>query len=600
MEGDEGLSGSGPAQPVRAVRRRAFLGSLAMCLVLASALGLAYWASARPASRAPGYQAWIAPVGPPRVVQSSADGVPGIAYTVGVSRSGFAVAAAGLPGEVSGAFLLAALDQLGVAPDQVQVERALVTATRPDGSTYSGITVSFLLPDGYGASIDLSLDGSVRWYSPARKDLPADPAAGQSWTVDGMVNLETPFTETSAIEAAPASALGHPCLDVTSTYQVQDGSTAPTQRTVRWCLGEGDVSSRDAAGGTFVAVPPDQAAWTDPVATAPADLPAMTTLAFPFLQGRVSLRPTVAGGAVVMVNDTTGDVVAVDVGASTPSTTGGAPLMGVTWVQHPGGDVLGITATDDRLIVTTSARKVMALDFAGNLRWIASTPDVASGSPVVLGDVVAVSSLDGTVRAFDLASGRERWTTRLSDVITAAPVIAGATLVAQDASGLLAATKVGGAVAWKQRIAPAQGPMAGLADGTVLVQQPSGMLVAIGPDGARRWSRSHIGVFTGQAQLLGSVVLASTDEGLFGLRVSDGSTAWSRPDLAEADILPDGTLLVDDHAWRVDAAGSVTDLGSITAPDGVVLGRTHLLGYGNSVIAVMGNGSVTRLGGGDG
>jgi outer membrane protein assembly factor BamB len=142
---------------------------------------------------------------------------------------------------------------------------------------------------------------------------------------------------------------------------------------------------------------------------------------------------------------------------------------------------------------------------AGGAVWVASRQpvlravDVASGEEVTRLDIGAITATelavvsgavvfgaeDGTLHAWDIASGRRAWSVTLTDgaALVAAPVVADGVVYAGDADGRMHAVDLaGGAERWRSRIGSLRSSPA-VTGGALYVGSNNGALRAVaGPD----------------------------------------------------------------------------------------------------------------------
>jgi len=135
------------------------------------------------------------------------------------------------------------------------------------------------------------------------------------------------------------------------------------------------------------------------------------------------------------------------------------------WSFRPNLDgfskVRGLAYADGRLYLTgstTAGNALVALDVSGegepSQLWQATLPDWSASSPLVAGGVVVAGCNDGTLVAYDQATGAERWRQQFSgDFWRANQAASGQTLVALSYMGKVAAFDlITGQSLWSQSL----------------------------------------------------------------------------------------------------------------------------------------------------
>lgn len=106
-------------------------------------------------------------------------------------------------------------------------------------------------------------------------------------------------------------------------------------------------------------------------------------------------------------------------------------------------------------IYAASSSAVYAVAPDGTESWRAPLPEFTVASPAVVGgDLVVVASSDGTVQAYDAATGSIAWTVRLDDDVWASPVVGPSRLlyVATASGSVYALDASDGAEQWRQQL----------------------------------------------------------------------------------------------------------------------------------------------------
>jgi len=587
-------------------RRRWFWAGLVAFLAIVAVLSGLFYAAAQEPARDRGYQAYTAPppIVPVTVIAEPATAQP--AATVSSMREVAASTLLSLPGQEAGLWLLGALQEAGQDPITAEVVRTLSTSVNEDGSVSSFISVSLLLDSGFAEAIGVAANGGVLWYSPPILTFPAVPDPGSTWSGEGLTNGIAPFSfegdvlDGVRLDTAPGPLDGLAgCRDVQTTIEQEfpGGEGYTSERITTWCPGWGSVASEDLVTGARTRLgSPRDATWTDAVVSSPSPRPAGTRLAFPTSLVQITRPPVTAESGLVVVNDATHDLLSLTVTpplADTPDTNSTA-----LWIQHPGGQVLGMAGGEDRTFVTSSLRALLAFDNAGRMRWSARLPDVAVGSPAVIGDVVAVALVDGTLRGFQASGGQELWSVRLSDVVLQPPVSGRDEFVVADSGGYVVAVGADGQEKWGGSLSRVDQPLTALGDGSYLFAQATGFLTRLDASGEETWTVPLLeGMVLAGGVLRDGVIVLPTDEGLLGLDVTTGEVLWANDDLSAASLAPDGTLVADrGRVLSLALDGSTDVVAQITEASGATPTKVYLAPMGTEWVALTQEGSMTFLG----
>lgn len=310
----------------------------------------------------------------------------------------------------------------------------------------------------------------------------------------------------------------------------------------------------------------------------------------------ITRAPVPTRTGMVYANDTNGDLLSITVAppaADAPDTSATA-----LWIQHPGGQVLGLSQSGDRTYVTSSLRALLAFDDAGRMRWDARLPDAAVGAPAVVGDVVAVALVDGTLRGFDSVSGAPRWVVPLSDVVLEPPAAADGFFLAADSAGYVVAVGPDGDVRWAGSLDRVDQPITVLGDGSALFAQATGFLTRLDSAGGEMWTVPLLegSVLTGGV-LRDGVIVLPTDGGLLGVDADTGEVMWSQDGLTSGTLSTDGTLVADrDRVLSVAIDGSTELVADVSETSGNAPAKLFLVPFGGEWIAVSQEGAVTFLG----
>ena len=237
----------------------------------------------------------------------------------------------------------------------------------------------------------------------------------------------------------------------------------------------------------------------------------------------------------------------------------------VRWRRAMGPGVTSDVARwRDRRYVVTLLDELVCFDPAtGATHWSyqasASPRNDRSSSPVVVGERVVFADHDGTVRAFDAATGRALWHTPQIDPLTTWIVVADSSLMfMRGEDALIRLDPTTGRERRRTIVAggPYSGPIANLGDSLLLLL---GSKALTGFDLMRdrvRWSRSDTREWTSSRPYVWRDMALAGDQGrLVAYRLADGAERWTHrlPGVvrgigAYGDTLYVGTLKGQLHA----------------------------------------------------
>lgn len=548
------------------------LGLGASVVVAAVAVGTFAWAAPR-ADAPVGFRAYLDATGAPLTIEVTppelASGGP---ITATSSLAGFLKGISGIPNRTIAASVASEAEMLG-GSEAVQILRSMSASVNDDGTTGSLFSVSIVSDSGLHKVAEMNFTGQAFWYSPPVMELPADVTPGSTWSGSGSVNGIATYEVAGRIEASEIPD----CLVAATTMQLLIEGSDPIVYDLRttWCRGLGSTDSVDVTSGRVVSVVPAPAPQDLPHAQPAAASAYPDPLPLPFLRPSIHLPAHVVGDMLVTVNSATEDIVATPLAppASAEEGSSGEPAtsLPIGWMQHPGGAVLGVASDGQSLFVTTTERTVMSFDRAGGLKWSTGTPDVSAGAPVVAGDQVVVATLDGSVHAFDRATGERKWTRTMSDAVVSDPVVAGARVVVADIAGQVMAFERDGETAWSNEVGPVTRPVSALPDDSVLIGDDAGSVHRLAVDGAVLWSGVLAGPVTGLASMTGGVIVLPTTSGLQGLGLDSGDELWRLDDWSGALVWghPSGVAVTKGDRLAVVAAdGAMSSVTTLVEPDG--------------------------------
>ncbi len=372
--------------------------------------------------------------------------------------------------------------------------------------------------DGAVELVAESDQGGADIYSPALVELPAEVAAGDTWSGEGTVGARRYRSELRAATAEPG------CLRVAGTIEEttatgQPGSSREVQKT--WCERRGvlmeqivrdgvqvrvDTISAPAADPTLRTVG-EEWTWSDPARWRRRDFDLMSadaSLGSGPMPGAASQVPPVLTASGLIIRSTSGD----DLVATTPKTVEAWTSL---WRMHPGGTILSVAAFGDVVLATTSQRELVAYSDAGVRRWSVRLGDVAFGAPVrVDAGRIAVADAAGTVRVVDLLSGDVAWQQRVGGQVSAPLTATPEVVVVQDAGGSTTAFAAdSGDRLWSRDVS---GTMAAVIGGIVVIRQAATLEALDLRTGRHRWLLPQNGTLDA-LQPFGDVLIASTQLG---------------------------------------------------------------------------------------
>jgi outer membrane protein assembly factor BamB len=473
-------------------------------------------------------------------------------------------------------------------PFETRFTRLHIVNADPTGETTAiADTIWTLDTDGARAVIDYSfveiaglVEARVAFLVPGRLDLPVNPVAGQTWVSKGqavtMDRGEVFKNDYKASFVATASARPT-CLDVTMDYQV--GTVSRWERRT-WCPGLGIVDvadSRATWGLTMAAVSVE----VDPIT--PINFAALDNLTFdhriinahaydPTISPRTS--PGLLSGGAVFVDRNTPDLRFLRLNDQAAT---------IGWDARPGGHPTASATFGSLTVVANTNRQLVAYNSDGRWVWEARLSDITMVPPVRVGDLVMVVALDGTVSAFELASGALSWRANMGVEIRSAPVAAGEKILVANQAGALACFDLQGRQLWVADAGIPQAMVVSLGPDPVIVYaaQNSMILRAYSlADGHPVWRHR---VYENALDLIGldQILVLRNNAVVLGINWSSGAVLWRWADarayaaigggkrvllLAESEL-----ILLADGGWPVQRwpheLGDVTGIGVFLVAD---------------------------------
>jgi outer membrane protein assembly factor BamB len=176
------------------------------------------------------------------------------------------------------------------------------------------------------------------------------------------------------------------------------------------------------------------------------------------------------------------------------------------------------------------------------IRWTFRADGAIEATPLIIGDLVIVSSIDGTLHALDLRTGGERWTAAIGANV-GPPATDGNLVFVEDGGGSVHALHLGdGSFAWTSVVLGMPSVDPAIAGGTLYLATRDGGVAALdATDGSPRWQTT---LGTSAAPIAGIavagefVLVTTNDYRLVAIRRGDGEQSWAVPIDAEVPGMP--------------------------------------------------------------
>lgn len=517
-----------------------------------------------------------------------------------------------------------ALADAGVDVQDARFYREIWTpleSTDPEQVSTQITAVYWLADDGIRlASLSGGASGFV--YRPMQLVVPEAVSPGATWASEGDA-LPGGLLQYASTGSAAEGEDG--CLEITTETTLTDpaepdpGTPAAIVSTSLevgvWCRGAGVLASVSFVNGVeSSATTRPVGGGTDGLASAAAPpTPTPTSAWVARSMPIVSIDP--------VFGETEQFLVVAPVGATTASgvsvVASGRDVVGMVvrddraitrFIAHPGGDIVGISAVGDLVLVATSERRLVAYDDRGARRWAVGFGDIVLGGVVGVGSVgrgdvgLLAVALDGEVRRIAAADGATVWSTSIGvDVaLPATPIdasVGGADVVVGGRDGTIVAIDAEtGAITWTS---DTEAPVAIEAvGGRMLVLTGDGTLVALdAATGERDWIRTTDGATALLTVDDGAVVHSSTGLEAFS---ELGERTWRREATVAQPIdgivgVGDGlAVLAPDAVVLLDAGGEV--VAETALPSSFASIRVLMLPRVDGLVLVTGNGELRRIG----
>lgn len=399
-------------------------------------------------------------------------------------------------------------------------------------------------------------------------ELPAGVGPGRTWSGSGSAGDTLDY-----VSSMRAGAGSNDCLQVDGelTYTTKTGRLQRRVGLTRtWCPRQGLVASTESFADLRIVstrIPPSPPhprttaeapiRWREPQRWTSTTYDTLTVdrdhTTMP-MNGTVDVERTpvrTASGLVVRAMSAPRDLV-----ATTPKT----PLAWTpAWRAHPGGQIVGLAAFGDAVLVTTSRRELMAYSDAGVRLWSRALTEIAPTPAVRVsgGDAVLVD-LAGVLRRFDIATGVLRWTHQLRSDVTVAPAAGAGLVVVADRGGTVTAVDAdNGATRWQRSLAAAAAVVV-VVGPTVAVVEDQRVHGLDAATGRARFVERFAGTLTDLRAFAGQLTV-STKTASFSLS-TDGRRGTDRPGYLA--LTPTATYLA---GWATDRLDVIDTAGRVVA-----------------------------------
>jgi outer membrane protein assembly factor BamB len=213
-------------------------------------------------------------------------------------------------------------------------------------------------------------------------------------------------------------------------------------------------------------------------------------------------------------------------------------------------------------VVVSVNRHLVAYGPDGAWLWDTPLADLSIVTPVRLDDSVVIATLDGSVTAYDLATGAQRWQQNVGSEVRVVPRVAGRRVLVVDQAGGLSCFDATGALVWSKSVGRVEefGVTTG-ADPVVVVPNSDGPRVTglSLADGRELWRPRHTLSTKGVIALDDVVVLRAEDESI-GIDPATGQKLWSWQGARTYAGIGGGEralLLTTDSVVLLDARGAL-------------------------------------------
>ncbi|MCI4350915.1 MAG: PQQ-binding-like beta-propeller repeat protein [Thermoplasmata archaeon] len=225
---------------------------------------------------------------------------------------------------------------------------------------------------------------------------------------------------------------------------------------------------------------------------------------------------------------------------------------------------VGPVVNATRVFVADVFGHLAAYNLTGALEW-STTGHVEPTTADLLPPFLVVGAGDGSVTAYDAATGAVDWSTYIGGRVVEGVVDDGVRVYVGSTIGTIAAIDLGtGSVAWKLAVGNGLAGALALEGGQLYAATANGTVLALTPGGSVLWSRNvGASLATSVAVAYGKVIVADRSANVTALNPTNGSTLWRfiGHTVRAGDVI-ESTPAVGDGGVFV-----ATDLGSVLAID---------------------------------
>jgi outer membrane protein assembly factor BamB len=222
----------------------------------------------------------------------------------------------------------------------------------------------------------------------------------------------------------------------------------------------------------------------------------------------------------VFANKLNGDVIALQTAVDPPPSV---------WRSRPGVQNTAAATFGSTTVVVSVNRDLVAYGPDGAWLWDTPLPDLSIVTPVRVDDLVVIATLDGSVTAYDLATGAQRWQQNVGAEVRVVPRVAERRVLVIDQGGGISCFDATGALVWAKSVGRVEefGVTTG-ANPVVVVPNSDGPRVTglSLADGRELWRPRQPLATKGVIALDDVVVLRAEDESI-GIDPATGRKLWS-------------------------------------------------------------------------
>jgi eukaryotic-like serine/threonine-protein kinase len=269
-------------------------------------------------------------------------------------------------------------------------------------------------------------------------------------------------------------------------------------------------------------------------------------------------------------------------GSSPASTAPGASSIRVVPVPSLAKPASGDVTTYRGDVARTGAMPGPGPVGSPAIAWRFKANEPMESSVAVVGHLIYLVTLQGSVIALDRSTGAERWKVALGQTVRSSPTVANGLVILGTATGVTALDARSGAPVWSRGdLGPVLGSP-GLAGSFLIAASTTGTVTALEVGtGATDWSRQVGAPVTRSVASDNGTAIVGLDGGsVVALRVADGSIAWrddtdiggsiGTPAIAAGRAFLatglDGVVGADHHLLALDVS-SGHELWRYTSPD---------------------------------